>query len=84
VAFVAIKGDRIMLAQREAHSDEPEWDAGWLFFGYNCCNFGLDFLATPTLMEPRPMPEDRNTMVANNFEASPPLAEVAKPHPGQP
>jgi len=27
------------------------------------------FFATPTLMEPRPMPEDRNTMVANNFEA---------------
>jgi hypothetical protein len=25
VAFVAIKGDRIMLAQREEYSDEPEW-----------------------------------------------------------
>jgi len=46
VAFVAIKGDRIMLAQREEHSDEPEWDARCLFFGYNCYNFGLDFSGT--------------------------------------
>ena len=43
MAFVAIKGDRIMLAQREEYSDELKWDAGRLFFGYNCYKFGLEF-----------------------------------------
>jgi hypothetical protein len=56
----------------------------WLIFGYICYNFGLDLLATLPLMEPGPMPEDRNTMVANNFEALAAASGGGKPRPGKP
>jgi len=35
-------------------------------------------------MEPRPMPEDRNTMVANNFEDLAAASGGGKPRPGKP
>jgi hypothetical protein len=52
-------------------------------FGYNCYSFGLDFSLDLSfngiLMEPRPMSEGRNTMVANNFETRVTVLDLLPP-----
>jgi hypothetical protein len=83
VAFAAIKGDRIH-AGREEHFDEPEWDADGYFLDTIATILDSIFLRPCPLMEPKPMPEDRSTMVANNFKALAAASGGGKPRPGKP
>ena len=73
-----------MLAQLEEHFDEPDWDAGGYFLDTFAIILDSILLRPYPLMEPRPMPEDRNIMVANNFEALAAASGGGKPRPGKP